>query len=69
MKEHYQVCEGKATYLLEIDHTDKTFAVGSIKGKAKIPGYHQIDASGYKEQIRRIDAKYTATSNNLTPRA
>lgn len=69
MKEHYQIYEDKTTYLLEIDHVEKTFSVGSIKGKVTISGYRPMDTSSYKEQIKRIGVKYVATSNNLTPPA
>lgn len=69
MKEHYQIYEDRTTYLLEIDHASKAFAVGSIKGKVNIPGYRPIDTSAYKEQIRRIGVEYAAISNSLTPPA
>lgn len=69
MKEHYQICEDKTTYLLEIDHAHKTFAVGSVKGKVNIPGYRPVDTSAYKEQIRRIGVEYAAISNSLPPPA
>lgn len=64
--ERYQIYEDRKTYLLEVDHSKKEFAVGSIKGKKKIFGYRQIDTTGYKAQILRIGVEYKCLSNRLS---
>lgn len=66
MKECYQIYEDRKTYFLEIDHKEKIFAVGSAKGKKKKNGYRDIDITGYKAQIMRIDVDYKCLSNCIT---
>lgn len=66
MKECYQIYEDKQTYFLEIDHEEKTFAVGSVKGKKRKKGYSDIDITGYKAQIMRIGVEYKCLSNSIT---
>ena len=66
MKECYQIYEDRRTYFLEIDHEEKTFAVGSTKGKKKKRGYRDIDITGYRSQIMRVGVDYACLSNNIT---
>lgn len=66
MKECYQIYEDKRTYFLEIDHEQKTFSVGSAKGKKRKNGYRDIDETGYRAQIMRIGVDYECLSNCVT---
>lgn len=66
MKECYQIYEDRKTYFLEIDHKEKTFAVGSAKGKKNKKGCRNIDITGYKEQIARVGTDYKCLSNCIT---
>ena len=63
----YQFYEDRTTYLLDIDHEKKTFAVGSFKGKSKkkIP-YMPIDATAYRNEILKIGIDYKCISNALS---
>lgn len=59
--------EDKTTYLLDIDHEKKRFAVGSFKGKPKKKNlYIPIDITEYKDEINKIGVDYKCTENNLT---
>lgn len=65
MKKTYSIYENRGTYFLEIDHKEKTFQVGSVKGKVKKSGVFPIDSTGYKAEILKIGTEYKCLGNHL----
>ena len=65
MKKTYSIYENRRTYFLEIDHKEKTFQVGSVKGKVKKSGVFPIDSTGYKAEILKIGTEYKCLGNHL----
>ena len=65
MKKIYSIYENRRTYFLEIDHKEKTFQVGSVKGKVKKSGVFPIDSTGYKAEILKIGTEYKCLGNHL----
>ena len=67
---NYQYYEGGTTFLLEIDHEQKLFSVGSFLGKPKKgTQFVEIDQTAYAEHIRKIDKSYRCLDNKVVPLA